>query len=162
MPHLKDVRNALFIAHSRGVLTDAELFLLLEEDSSKNPPFSYDKYPRFSIDRIEEPECKTKKRTCHGLLMPFNYLKPSAVIRGPQQISWKGFVFCWDVCRSLASIAMWYDMIWYDMIRSTCTRVKYGCKHSDSLHPRCSWPQTVTVESWFIEPTLSRHRCHIK
>lgn len=62
MPHLKDVRNALFIAHSRGVLTDAELLLLLEENSSKNPPFSYEKYQRFSIDRIEEPECKTKFR----------------------------------------------------------------------------------------------------
>ena len=62
MPHLKDVRNALFIAHSRGVLIDAELLLLLEETSSKNPPFSYEKYQRFSIDRIEEPECKTEFR----------------------------------------------------------------------------------------------------
>ena len=62
MPHLKDVRNALFIAHSRGMLTDAELLLLLEENSSKIPPFCYEKYPRFSIDRIEEPECKTEFR----------------------------------------------------------------------------------------------------
>ena len=62
MPHLKDARNALFIAHSRGVLTDAELLLLLEENSSKNPPFCYEKYPRFSIDWIEEPECKTEFR----------------------------------------------------------------------------------------------------
>ncbi len=56
------VRNALFIAHSQGVLTDAELLLLLEDYSSKNPLFSYEKYPRFSIDRIEEPECKTEFR----------------------------------------------------------------------------------------------------
>lgn len=62
MPHLKDVRNALLIAHSRGLLSDAELLLLLEENSSKNPEFSYEKYPRFSIDRIEEPECKSEFR----------------------------------------------------------------------------------------------------
>ena len=62
MPYLKDVRDALFIAHNRGLLSDAELLLLLEENSSRNPEFSYEKYGRFSIDRIEEPECKAEFR----------------------------------------------------------------------------------------------------
>ena len=62
MPHLKDVRNALLIAHNQGLLSDTELLLRLEEISSRNPEFSYENYSRFSIDCIEEPECKSEFR----------------------------------------------------------------------------------------------------
>lgn len=62
MPYLKDVRKSLLIAHDQGLVSDEELLLLLKKTSSKNPEFSYEKYARFSIESIEEPECKSEFR----------------------------------------------------------------------------------------------------
>lgn len=61
MLHLKDARNTLFIA--QGLLSDAELLLLLlEENSSRNPEISFENYSMFSIDCIEELEWKSEFR----------------------------------------------------------------------------------------------------
>ena len=62
MPYLRDVRNSLLIAHDQGLVSDEELLLLLKANSSKNPEFSYEKYARFSIESIEEPECLSEFR----------------------------------------------------------------------------------------------------
>ena len=62
MPYLKDVRDALWTAHADGLISDEDLLLLLDENTSKNPDFCYEKYERFNIDRIEEPECKSEFR----------------------------------------------------------------------------------------------------
>ena len=88
MPYLKDVRNSLLIAHDQGLLSDEELLLLLKANSSKNPEFSYEKYARFRIESIEEPECLSefrveKKETFHCLLTHFDYLILSTAIREP-------------------------------------------------------------------------------
>ena len=50
MPRLKDIRNSLFIGHNNSLLSDEEL--LLDENSSENPQFNYEKYERFDIDDI--------------------------------------------------------------------------------------------------------------
>lgn len=85
MPYLRDVRNSLLIAHDQGLLSDEELLLLLKANSSKNPEFSYEKYARFSIESIEEPEClsefRVAKKDVPLLLMHFDYLIPSTAIR---------------------------------------------------------------------------------
>ena len=53
MPRLKNVRNSLFIAHNNSLLSDEELsLLLLDENSSENPQFNYEKYESFDIDDI--------------------------------------------------------------------------------------------------------------
>ena len=53
MPRLKDVRNSLLIALNNSLLSDEEfLLLLLDENSSENPQFNYEKYQRFDIDDI--------------------------------------------------------------------------------------------------------------
>ena len=52
MLRLKDLRNSLLIAHNNSLLSDEELMLLLHENSSENPQFSYEKYERFDIDDI--------------------------------------------------------------------------------------------------------------
>ena len=53
MPRLKDVRNSLLIAHNNRLLSDEEfLLLLLDENSSENPQFNYEKYERFDFDDI--------------------------------------------------------------------------------------------------------------
>ena len=62
MPRLKDVLNWLLIAHNNCLLSDKELLVLLDENSSENPQFNYKKYERFDIDDIEEAECKVEFR----------------------------------------------------------------------------------------------------
>lgn len=62
MPHLKDVRDLLWIAYSDGLISDEELLLLLEENTSRNPRFSYENYERFMLENIEDPECKSEFR----------------------------------------------------------------------------------------------------
>ena len=62
MPRLKNVRNSLLIAHNNSLLSDEELLLLFDENSSKNPQFNDEKYERFDIDDIEEAECKAEFR----------------------------------------------------------------------------------------------------
>ena len=52
MPRLKDVRNSLLIALINSLLSDEELLLLLDENSSENPQFNCEKYKRFDIDDI--------------------------------------------------------------------------------------------------------------
>ena len=52
MPRLKDGRNWLLIAHNNSLPSDEDLLLLLDENSSENPQFSYEKYERFDIDNI--------------------------------------------------------------------------------------------------------------
>ena len=59
MSSLKDARDMTLISHSQGLITDEELLLLLEENTSKNPDFSYDAYDRFDLEKIEEAECKS-------------------------------------------------------------------------------------------------------
>ena len=51
MPWLKGVRNSLLIAHNNSLLSDEEI-LLLDENSSENPQFNYEKYERFDIDDV--------------------------------------------------------------------------------------------------------------
>jgi len=40
MSLLKDARDMTLISHSQGLITNKELFLLLEENTSRNPDFS--------------------------------------------------------------------------------------------------------------------------
>ena len=42
MSSLKDARDMTLIRHSQGLITDEELLLLLEENTSRNPDFSCD------------------------------------------------------------------------------------------------------------------------
>lgn len=50
------------ITHNEGLITDEELLLLLEENTSRNPEFNYDIYERFDLEDMEEPECKSEFR----------------------------------------------------------------------------------------------------
>ena len=59
---LKDARDMTLISRSQGLITDEELLLLLEENTSRNPDFSYDAYDRFDLENMEEAECKSEFR----------------------------------------------------------------------------------------------------
>ena len=62
MSLLKDARDTTFRSHSQDLITDEKLLLLLEENTSRNPHFSYDAYNRFDLENMEEAECKSEFR----------------------------------------------------------------------------------------------------
>ena len=62
MASLKTTREALFIGHVSGFITDAEFLLLHQENSSDNLDFPYDNYPRFSLQDQSEADCKANFR----------------------------------------------------------------------------------------------------
>ena len=62
MSLLKDARDMTLVSHSQGLITDEELLLLLEENTSRNPDFTYDAYDRFDLENMEEAECKSEFR----------------------------------------------------------------------------------------------------
>ena len=59
MSSLKYGRDIALISHSQGIITDKELIFLLEENTSRNPEFSYDVYGYFDLEEMEEPKCKS-------------------------------------------------------------------------------------------------------
>ena len=50
----------LLLSQNMNVVSDEELLLLLEENTSRNPKFSYGLYQRFDLHEIPEPECKAE------------------------------------------------------------------------------------------------------
>jgi len=44
----------LLLSHGMNVISDEELLLLLEENTSRNLEFSYGLYQRFDLDEIPE------------------------------------------------------------------------------------------------------------
>ena len=62
MCSFKEAREMLLLSHDMNVISDEELLLLLEENTSRNPEFSYGLYQRFDLDEIPEPECKAEMR----------------------------------------------------------------------------------------------------
>ena len=62
MASLKDARDMTLISHSQGLITDEELLLLLQENNSRNPDFSYDAFNRFDLENMKEAECKSEFR----------------------------------------------------------------------------------------------------
>ena len=62
MASLRTTREALFIGHAGGFITDAEFLLLHQENSSDNLDFPYDNYPRFSLQDQSEADCKANFR----------------------------------------------------------------------------------------------------
>ena len=62
MAFFKQTRELLLIEHSEKAISDEELLLLLDENTSRNPELSYENYERFNLEEIEEPECKANFR----------------------------------------------------------------------------------------------------
>lgn len=65
MAALREIRNMLLISHGLNIISDEELVLLLLENSEKRPrksSFPYDDYEPFSLDDMDEEECKSDFR----------------------------------------------------------------------------------------------------
>ena len=72
MAFFKQTRELLLIEHSEKAISDEELRLLLEENTSRNPEFSYENYERFNLEEIEDrsvrPTFVSKKTTFQNWL----------------------------------------------------------------------------------------------
>ena len=62
MSSLKETRDVALLSHSQGPITNEELLLLLDSNTSRNPEFLYDNYARFDSDELEQAECKAEFR----------------------------------------------------------------------------------------------------
>lgn len=62
MSLLKETRDVPLLSHSQGPITNKELVLLLDSNTSRNPEFSYNNYARFDSDELEQAECKAEFR----------------------------------------------------------------------------------------------------
>lgn len=62
MVSFKDARDLILLSSFRGYISKQAGLLLLEEFTSKNPAFYYDKEDHFDLDKIEEAECRYEFR----------------------------------------------------------------------------------------------------
>ena len=86
MSSLKYGRDMALISHSQGIITDEELIFLLEENTSRNPKFSYDVYGYFDLEEMEEPECKSEFRIQkHDIPVLANALGLPETLKCPQR-----------------------------------------------------------------------------
>lgn len=84
MSSLKETPDVALLSHSQGPITNEELLLLLDSNTSRNPEVLYDNYARFDSDELEQAECKAKfrieKRDIHlladALGLPANFRCP--------------------------------------------------------------------------------------
>ena len=62
MAFFKQTRELLLIEYGEKAISEEELLLLLEENTSRKPEFSHENYERFNLEEVEEPECKANFR----------------------------------------------------------------------------------------------------
>ena len=62
MPSLREVREAILLAHQNKMINDEEFALLYDLNSSKNLDIPYWTYQPFDLDTMDDAECKTEFR----------------------------------------------------------------------------------------------------
>ena len=90
MASLKKTREALFISHASGFITDAEFLLLHQENSSDNLDFPYDNCSRFSLQDQSEADCKAKLPLEHHVGRLVDALQITALFKCDQDTIYEG------------------------------------------------------------------------
>ncbi|CAB3999509.1 Hypothetical predicted protein [Paramuricea clavata] len=62
MSSFREFRELLVLSYDSKFISDTEFCFLYEYFMSKNPDFCYETYPAFSLDDVEEAECKAEFR----------------------------------------------------------------------------------------------------
>ena len=57
MTFFKELRELFLMFRDQGMVNDEEFLLLFDLYESKNPDFTYDSYPVFDLQEIDEAEC---------------------------------------------------------------------------------------------------------
>ena len=66
MSSFKEIRELILICYADNVLSDEEFLILWENYQSKNPEFSYESYGPFTLEDMDEAECKAEFRVEKG------------------------------------------------------------------------------------------------
>ena len=91
MSSLKETPDVALLSHSQGPITNEELLLLLDSNTSRNPEFLYDNYARFDSDELEQAECKAEFRIeKRDIPLLADALGLPATFRCPQRSSAEG------------------------------------------------------------------------
>ena len=112
MPYLREVREALFLAHLNNIIDDEEFVCLYDLNRSKNLDYPYWNYERFSLDELTDDECwsefRFNRRDIYKLKEVFNI---------PEEI-------------------VTYNRLSVDGIEALCIFLKrfaYPCRYSDMV-----------------------------
>ena len=60
MTTFRDLRIALLDSYMDGEIDDDEFVVLWQVYQSKNPDFPYEDYGKFSLDEMDETECRAE------------------------------------------------------------------------------------------------------
>ena len=58
MSSFSDLQQLLVFLYDNKFISDVEFFMLYNSFTPKNPDFCYDTYPAFSLEDVQEAECK--------------------------------------------------------------------------------------------------------
>ena len=112
MSSFRDFRELLVLSYDSKLISDTEFCFLYEYFMSKNPDFCYDTYPAFSLDDVEEAECKAEfrvlKQDLPRLKRLSGYQRISSWNRGVFGTVWKAYACFCDACVTLADTATSY------------------------------------------------------
>ena len=135
MPYLREVREALFLAHLNNIIDDEEFVCLYDLNRSKNLDYPYWNYERFSLDELTDDECwsefRFNRRDIYKLQEVFNI---------PEEI-------------------VTYNRLSVDGIEALCIFLKrfaYPCRYSDMV-PRFARP----VPQYSIVSCLIMNRIYL-
>ena len=112
MASLKTTREAWFIGHASGFITDTEFLLLRQENSSDKLDFPYNNYLRFSLQDQSEAECKVNFRLAkHHVGRLVDGRQSPAIFKCDQGTIGEGLEALWVLLKRLAFPCWFSDMI---------------------------------------------------
>ena len=118
MPYLRQVREALFLAHANNLIDDEEFVCLYDLNRSKNLDYPYWNYQKFDLEQLTDDECWSEFR-----FLKRDIYKLQEVLNIPDEI-------------------ITYNRLNVDGIEALCLfleRFAYPCRYSDMV-PRFGRP----------------------
>ena len=118
MPYLREVREALFLAHLNNIIDDDEFVCLYDLNRSKNLDYPYWNYQKFDLEELTDDECWSEFR-----FFKRDIYKLQEVLNIPDEI-------------------LTYNRLKVDGIEALCVFLKrfaYPCRYSDMV-PRFGRP----------------------
>ena len=112
MSSFRDLRELLVLSFDKKFISDTEFLILYDSFMSKNPDFSYDTYPIFSLDDVEEAECKAEFR-----VLKQDLPRLREALRIPESFKLEQV----SVCDGMEALCM--------LLRRVC----YPCRYSDMI-----------------------------
>ena len=112
MPSFKKTRDLLFFSYYKKRITADQLLILLEENTSHNSEFTYQRDDRFDLQSVPEPECLSNfrfEKTDIPILA--DVLGLPDVFRCPQRITAKKLEGLCILLRRLAFPCRYADMM---------------------------------------------------